>query len=97
MDVLHWHGDRFDIPAGALHLMSSPACKNQAFVYDNRVLGLQFHLEMDELAIQEITAACGHELIESATVQSADTLLKRSAKSNTKHALFQLLDNWKAA
>lgn len=97
MDVLHWHGDRFEIPAGALHLMSSRACDNQAFVYDNRVLGLQFHLEMDEPAIQEITAACGHELIESATVQSAATLFKRAAELNTKHTLFQLLDNWKAA
>ena len=97
MDVLHWHGDRFEIPAGALHLMSSRACDNQAFVYDDRVLGLQFHLEMDEPAIQGITAACGHELIESATVQSAATLFKRAAELNTKHTLFQLLDNWKAA
>jgi GMP synthase (glutamine-hydrolysing) len=97
MDVLHWHGDRFEIPTGALRLMSSRACDNQAFVYDNRVLGLQFHLEMDEPAIQEIIAACGHELIESATVRSAAALLKRAAELNTKHALFKLLDNWRAA
>lgn len=97
MDVLHWHGDRFEIPAGALHLMSSRACDNQAFVYDNHVLGLQFHLEMDEPAIQEITSACGHELIESATVQSAATLLKRAADLNTRRVLFQLLDTWQVA
>jgi GMP synthase-like glutamine amidotransferase len=97
MDVLHWHGDRFEIPAGTLHLMSSSACDNQAFVYDNRVLGLQFHLEMDESSIQKIITACGDDLIECLTVQSTSTLLKRATELNTRRVLFQLLDNWKAA
>ena len=49
MTVFHWHGDRFEIPAGAQHLMSSAACDNQAFIYGEHVLALQFHLEMDEV------------------------------------------------
>ncbi|CUI46255.1 glutamine amidotransferase [Achromobacter xylosoxidans] len=45
--VLHWHGDQFDIPAGAIRLAGTAAGPNQAFEYGNSVLGLQFHLEAD--------------------------------------------------
>jgi GMP synthase (glutamine-hydrolysing) len=43
--VLHWHGDRFAIPAGAQRLAGSAGCDNQAFAVGN-LLGLQFHLEV---------------------------------------------------
>jgi len=44
--VFQWHGDTFDIPEGSLHLADSELCKNQAFLYDNRALALQFHMEI---------------------------------------------------
>jgi GMP synthase (glutamine-hydrolysing) len=43
--VLHWHGDQFEIPATAVHLASTPACRNQAFSVGDYALGLQFHVE----------------------------------------------------
>ncbi len=46
--IFQWHGDTFDIPAGAAHLAASGACANQAFRYGENVYGLQFHLEVDE-------------------------------------------------
>jgi GMP synthase (glutamine-hydrolysing) len=49
--VFQWHGDTFDIPAGAVHLAASPLCVNQAFSYGDKVYGLQFHLEVDEAMI----------------------------------------------
>jgi GMP synthase-like glutamine amidotransferase len=44
--TLQWHGDTFDLPAGAIHLAGSPAAANQAFRYGERAYGIQFHLEV---------------------------------------------------
>jgi len=50
--IFQWHGDTFEIPDGAVHLASSPDCRNQAFKYGDHVYGLQFHLEVDEPMIR---------------------------------------------
>lgn len=44
--VLHWHGDTFDLPNGALHLAATAAYANQAFTWGKRGLALQFHSEV---------------------------------------------------
>jgi GMP synthase (glutamine-hydrolysing) len=44
--VLNWHGDTFDLPAGATRLASSAITPNQAFIYGPKVLALQFHVEL---------------------------------------------------
>src|SRR4029079_8513533 len=43
---LQWHGDTFDLPAGAVRLASSPPIPNQAFRVGDRAYGVQFHLEV---------------------------------------------------
>jgi GMP synthase-like glutamine amidotransferase len=97
MTVFHWHGDRFDIPAGAVHLLSSAACDNQAFVYAKRVLALQFHLEMDAAAVRAIMSSCAEELRREGKrrwVQSAGEIVEKGKKAATKQVLFTLLDRW---
>ncbi len=52
--VLHWHGDTFEIPDGAVPLAESEATKNQAFVYKDNVFALQFHMEFTEESLQAL-------------------------------------------
>jgi len=73
--VFHWHGDTFDVPPGAVHLAESEGCRSQAFVFDNRILGLQFHLESTPDTVRSILAHCGHELIPARYVQSEAEIL----------------------
>jgi GMP synthase (glutamine-hydrolysing) len=50
--ALQWHGDTFDLPAGAVRLAGSQAYEEQAFRF-RRAYGLQFHLEVTTgLAVQ---------------------------------------------
>lgn len=44
--VLHWHGDMFDIPAGAAYLAATEVCRHQAFTHGANIMGLQFHPEI---------------------------------------------------
>ncbi|MBT3361204.1 MAG: glutamine amidotransferase [Rhodospirillales bacterium] len=50
--VLHWHGDTFDLPEGAIHLAGTDACPNQAISLGKFALALQFHLEATEQALE---------------------------------------------
>lgn len=45
--VLHWHGDIFEIPTGAVRLAETTVCPHQAFAVGPNILGLQFHPELD--------------------------------------------------
>lgn len=44
--VFQWHGDTFELPAGAVHLAQTRLCRHQAFRHGANAYGLQFHVEM---------------------------------------------------
>ncbi len=44
--TLQWHGDTFDLPAGATLLATSPAYPHQAFRVGSVAYGVQFHVEV---------------------------------------------------
>ena len=57
--VLQWHGETFDLPAGATWLATSAACRHQAFRVGPGVYALQFHLEVTPAMIEDW---CAQEL-----------------------------------
>lgn len=46
IEVFHWHGDRWDLPDGAVLLASSEICDHQAFRIGANSYGFQCHLEV---------------------------------------------------
>jgi GMP synthase (glutamine-hydrolysing) len=90
-EVLHWHGDVFDLPEGARHLASSERTACQAFRAGN-AWGVLFHPEADYALVEawlevptmiaEAAAALGdageHALPERAAELEAD-LVERTA------------------
>jgi GMP synthase-like glutamine amidotransferase len=91
--VLHWHGDTFALPAGAIRLASSEACENQAFLYEGRILGLQFHPEMTRAAVEQLLADDG-PLPSGRWVQQQSEILATpdAMYQNAAHLLVQILD-----
>ncbi len=92
--ALHWHGDTFSIPGGAVHAASSAACANQAFAFDGaRVVGLQFHLEETPESLAELVQAVGQHLPDGPWTSSrAGLLLPDAPFAECKRLLFGLLD-----
>ncbi len=92
--AFHWHGDTFAIPAGAVHLASSEACSNQAFIYNSNVLALQFHLEYSVESIEKMLAHCGSELVPGPFVQDQERIRAGLDQvGQTQELLHALLDS----
>jgi GMP synthase-like glutamine amidotransferase len=68
--AFHWHGDTFGIPEGAVYLASSAACVNQAFIYKDNVLALQFHLETTEQSLLSLYEHCQDEVTGGPFIQT---------------------------
>lgn len=51
-EVLHWHGDTFDLPDGAILLASSALYAHQAFAVGRGGLALQFHPEAEKAGLE---------------------------------------------
>jgi len=87
--VFHWHGDTFDLPEDAERLCSSEGCLNQAFVYQERIIGLQFHLEITAESARELVENGGHELVDGPYIQDAESLLA----INGYQSINQIMEN----
>lgn len=79
LDAFHWHGDTFELPAGAVRLARSEACAQQAFQFGARCIGLQCHLETTPAAAHTMVEHCRHELLPAPYVQDAATILAAPA------------------
>ena len=93
VNVMHWHGDTFDLPPGARLVAGSAGCPRQAFIWGDRVVGLQFHLEMGAVNVADLAKVAADDLTPGRYVQSAAQLLETPADLAVAHAaLGTLLD-----
>ncbi|MBW8458541.1 MAG: type 1 glutamine amidotransferase [Thiobacillus sp.] len=67
MPAFHWHGETFTLPPGATRILESTWCANQAFVLDDRHIGMQCHVEMTP---ELIASWCEHGADEIAASDS---------------------------
>lgn len=91
--AFHWHGDTFNLPPNSVHLFQSEACLNQGFLFNTRVLGLQFHFEMMEDGLEELLSNGSDELQKEPFIQSREEILlqkKNLGQNNDK--MYRILD-----
>ncbi len=75
-NAFHWHGETFSLPQGAIHLLSSPYCQNQAWSMGKH-LALQTHIEMTTEMVIKWCEEGEKEIRDSASsaaVQQADAM-----------------------
>ncbi|ACF14504.1 glutamine amidotransferase class-I [Chloroherpeton thalassium ATCC 35110] len=87
LNVFHWHGETFDLPKGSIHLAKSDGCQNQAFLLGDRVLGLQFHLEMNPQTISALVENCPDDLAPGRYVQTPEQMLQNPEYFENNQAL----------
>jgi GMP synthase-like glutamine amidotransferase len=93
IEVFHWHGDTFDLPVDAVRLARSEGCDNQGFLYRDRVVGLQFHLEVTKAGVKQLVARCAADLTDGPFVQQPELMLGDESRfSKVNDVLVRLLD-----
>ena len=95
--VFHWHGDTFGLPTGAVRFAESEGCKNEAFIYEDKVLALQFHMEMGKGNIRNIIENCSEDIKPGRYVQTPKEMLRNADiyQKDAKDILYKLLDRFK--
>ena len=99
-EAFHWHGETFSLPQGAIHLLSSKHCTNQAYALGKH-LALQCHVEMTEQMVLDWCEVGVNEIAASATspaVQSASAMQGVMAKNlpQLQAVARQLYQRWVA-
>lgn len=91
--VFHWHGDTFDLPAGAVLQASSEACPHQLYTLGKGAAGIQFHFEATPDSIGDMLRHGQDELIPAPFIQPASLI--REQMHHCKAAndiMYRLLD-----
>jgi GMP synthase (glutamine-hydrolysing) len=93
LDVMHWHGETYDLPAGCVHLAASDGCAVQAFEHPSG-LGLQFHLEMTAEGLHNLISHFGAEIGSGPYEQPVDKIVSGETVQHDamQTTLFRILD-----
>jgi GMP synthase-like glutamine amidotransferase len=96
--AFHWHGETFSLPQGAMHLLSSTYCANQAYAIGKH-LALQCHVEMTAEMIAAWCAVGADEVEASSTSPAVQPVIEMQQQMNGKlpclnSVATQLYGNW---
>jgi GMP synthase-like glutamine amidotransferase len=93
--VLHWHGDTFELPAGATRLASSEGCPEQGFFIPGKCLAMQFHMEVDTTLVKEFVEGQG-EWPKGSFVQAPKLILNEAGSycDQNRRLLHGMLDEF---
>ncbi|MDH4456459.1 MAG: type 1 glutamine amidotransferase [Candidatus Methylopumilus sp.] len=75
-ESFHWHGETFELPKGAKHMLASQHCQNQAYLIGNAI-AFQCHIEMTEEMVKTWSENGSEELESSSSspaVQQAELI-----------------------
>ncbi len=92
LEVLHWHGDTFDLPDKAIRLYSSDACPNQAFVYQEKVIGLQFHMETTAATLNGLVESDSRYIKGNIFGYSKEEILKTKIAAQNESVLLKMIE-----
>ncbi|WP_456370428.1 type 1 glutamine amidotransferase [Thermodesulfatator atlanticus] len=94
-NVFHWHGETFSLPQEATHIAYSEACENQAFLYKDRILALQFHLEVTPDLVAGLIENSAEDIVPGPYVQDPEAIKGQPELYELCHEmLFKLLDRF---
>jgi GMP synthase-like glutamine amidotransferase len=88
-----WHAETFDIPYNAINIAKSTGCSNQGFIYKDRVVGLQCHLEVISSIVLEMIENNRTDLGKGKYVQSESEIINGIPNSKDCNNLMEELLN----
>ncbi|MCL0329753.1 type 1 glutamine amidotransferase [Apilactobacillus xinyiensis] len=92
LTALHWHEEMFEVPNQAELLFSSDLLKNQGFVMNHCIVGLQFHFEPLANNVREIVVNDNKYACDNALGQSNQDILAHAVPTENKTVMYRILD-----
>lgn len=89
---LHLHGDCFTAPPGTTPIGASEACSQQGFIWKNRAIGLQFHIEFTEYNVRRVLKECGNDFGSGPYVQTPAEVLNPQKLQSSQQLMSKLLE-----
>ncbi|MBC7203937.1 MAG: type 1 glutamine amidotransferase [Pusillimonas sp.] len=90
--TFQWHSDTFSLPPGAVRIATNSTCENQAFVVDDRHIGMQSHFEMSPGLVEAYVTKNGAFLKRELEAGNPSVSSENEMFSNVSHKAAALTD-----